>query len=310
MDLYEGSVCDLKKRYSNPGKYLKSLTHDILSALVYLASRNVIHRDVKPANILYDAKRTFYLSDFGLSKWQNKSFTPIGTAMFAAPEVFCKCDQTPKADVFSLGLVMLDLLGILPEGKMDDFFSDYKDWHEIVRSVASQYKPEILPMIVERSDRRYTASKCRVWFAKEQVQSVFKPVELDFFSPEHSFTDPLPWISKVPSHVGFRTKVEDEPNQGRTEKDGQPPLGTTKRELAKTAFEPARPGFSSSSIARADPFNSIKQARSQVKESTHSSPASRPQRPSVDTKFKSRSRSSTDTIGTPDSYRSTCRLDG
>lgn len=118
MDQYEDSLCDLIERSSNPPKYLKSLTDQMLSALMYL--KNIIHRDVKPANLLYDANRTLHLSDFGVSKQQNNTFTPIWTAVYAAPEVLCARDQTPKAEVFPLGSVMLEFPGLLSEYKIDD----------------------------------------------------------------------------------------------------------------------------------------------------------------------------------------------
>lgn len=92
------------------------LSNDVLEhmlrALDYLAHENLIHRDVKPDNILYsksNAGFTFQLADFGLARHYSRHHssaggTVCGTTGFQAPELFPLCSnvnakQSPKLDI-------------------------------------------------------------------------------------------------------------------------------------------------------------------------------------------------------------------
>lgn len=83
--------------------------HHILRALVFLESQvpnPLIHRDIKPGNILFkvlpDQNYLFQLGDFGLCNTTVDAVTRCGTAIFAAPEIYSGGEQTPKVDVWSL----------------------------------------------------------------------------------------------------------------------------------------------------------------------------------------------------------------
>jgi hypothetical protein len=88
-----------------------------------------------------------------------------------APEMFCALPQTPTADVFSFALVMLYVLGLLPEARIANFVTGYQDWHDSIRSVAAQYRPEISPMLSECSDNRHTAAQSLKWFSSNSEGS-------------------------------------------------------------------------------------------------------------------------------------------
>ena len=155
-----------------PFKYLKPVTRQLLCALDFLAKNCVIHRDVKPENILHRAEQIFYLSDFGLSTMQNDKASLVGTWAYPAPEILCLVLPTPKADVFSLGLVMLKILELLPECRMKSPF-DCPDYHHTVRATVSKNKPEISPMLLDDPDKRFTAEKCVTsFFGSDQRSSI------------------------------------------------------------------------------------------------------------------------------------------
>ncbi|KAG5917916.1 hypothetical protein E4U42_007070 [Claviceps africana] len=118
MNLMEGSVESLFE-VSPPKEarsVLDSIVHDTLQALDYMAFHNFIHRDVKPANILYSKRGetyVFQLGDFGLSKRIDLGATQVGTPMYAAPEIWSKgSKQTPAADIWSLFVTVLWVLDL------------------------------------------------------------------------------------------------------------------------------------------------------------------------------------------------------
>src|SRR5216117_58456 len=94
----------------------------VARAVEYAHSRGVLHRDIKPGNILLDDRDEPLVSDFGLAKLLDgnndltRSLTTFGTAGFIAPEQAgdAAVDLTPAADVYSLGAVLFNVLAGRP----------------------------------------------------------------------------------------------------------------------------------------------------------------------------------------------------
>eukprot|EP01013_Petalomonas_cantuscygni_P041066 TRINITY_DN733_c0_g1_i1.p1 TRINITY_DN733_c0_g1~~TRINITY_DN733_c0_g1_i1.p1 ORF type:complete len:627 (-),score=86.07 TRINITY_DN733_c0_g1_i1:242-2122(-) len=90
---------------------VRQYTADITAGLAHLHSQNVIHRDVKPANVLVTDRSTLKLADFGISKTlqRDDSFATLaGTPRYMAPEV-TKRVEGPAQDVWGLGLLVLEM---------------------------------------------------------------------------------------------------------------------------------------------------------------------------------------------------------
>ncbi|KAH8407942.1 hypothetical protein KR222_004181 [Zaprionus bogoriensis] len=95
-----------------------TLTHglnwglQVARAVAYLHSRDIIHRDVKPLNMLLAEERTCVkLCDFGFVREMATTMTGNrGTAPYMAPEVFNGQKYTEKCDVFSWGITMWEIL--------------------------------------------------------------------------------------------------------------------------------------------------------------------------------------------------------
>ncbi|XP_028813465.1 interleukin-1 receptor-associated kinase 4 isoform X1 [Denticeps clupeoides] len=104
--------------------------------LEYLHSNHHVHRDVKSANILLDEKFIPKVSDFGLTRASAKRSSStvmtekiVGTTAYMAPEAL-RGEITPKSDVFSFGVVLLEILSGLPpvdESRETKFIMDLRD---------------------------------------------------------------------------------------------------------------------------------------------------------------------------------------
>tara|TARA_B100000427_G_scaffold320651_1_gene320244 strand:+ start:732 stop:2063 length:1332 start_codon:yes stop_codon:yes gene_type:complete len=102
----------LKEKYAK--KYIKQLA----DGLKYLLENNIMHRDLKPHNILLTDKNELKLSDFGFARYfeQNSLVeTLCGSPMYMAPEIMKYREYTNKSDLWSVGIIMYETLtGRLP----------------------------------------------------------------------------------------------------------------------------------------------------------------------------------------------------
>ena len=119
-DVPGGSVSGLLSNYGAFEEVLvcKWITH-VLLGVVYLHDRDIIHRDLKGANILVDNKGCVKISDFGISRKVNneiltgsaaKAHNRVslqGSVFWMAPEVVKQTPYTYKADIWSIGCVTL-----------------------------------------------------------------------------------------------------------------------------------------------------------------------------------------------------------
>jgi serine/threonine-protein kinase OSR1/STK39 len=129
-----GSVLNIMKyRDSNgfPEPIIAIIVHETLKGLDYLHNHGMIHRDVKAGNILVSAEGHVFLADFGVSapldkrggSWgQSARHTFVGTPCWMAPEVMEQSQYGLAADIWSLGITMLELAhGHAPFAKYPPF---------------------------------------------------------------------------------------------------------------------------------------------------------------------------------------------
>ncbi|KAF2078532.1 hypothetical protein CYY_000157 [Polysphondylium violaceum] len=114
-----GSISSLLSKFGSfPENVIKVYTKQILNGLAYLHQNQIIHRDIKGANILIDTKGSVKLSDFGCSKTfsgivsQFKSLQ--GTPYWMAPEVIKQTGHGRSSDIWSLGCVLVEMATALP----------------------------------------------------------------------------------------------------------------------------------------------------------------------------------------------------
>jgi serine/threonine protein kinase len=94
-------------------KQIKFFVANIVLSLRYLRLNNILHRDIKPDNLVFDKKGYLNLTDFGISKKvkNNKIIKDkSGTPGYLSPEVFTGKNQTFSSDYFSLGIIIYELI--------------------------------------------------------------------------------------------------------------------------------------------------------------------------------------------------------
>lgn len=86
----------------------------LCDSLGYAHNQGVVHRDVKPANILIDRKDKIHLVDFGVARIEMSNMTTLGTVLgtpsYMAPEQVMGSPADNRADIFALGVILFELL--------------------------------------------------------------------------------------------------------------------------------------------------------------------------------------------------------
>ena len=108
------SLADRLDRVRLPLARCVQIGLDLSSALSFAHRQRIVHRDVKPANVLHAGDNRWKLADFGIARLPDSDLTQVGifmgTPVYSPPEAIREGRYTPQADVFAWGAVMYELM--------------------------------------------------------------------------------------------------------------------------------------------------------------------------------------------------------
>jgi len=171
MEYVDGSTLEQYTRHDSllPVQRIVEIIYKCAKALEYASNQGVIHRDIKPANILLAGETDIKVSDFGAALTQAAETTQvsgIGSPAYMSPEQVKEQQLSYQTDIFSLGVVMYQLLtGRLPFQGANNYSTIYQIIN-VDPPPPIEVRPDIPPRIdaiVMRALQKDTARRYQTW---------------------------------------------------------------------------------------------------------------------------------------------------
>lgn len=141
--------------------YIRQITY----GLEMIHSRNIVHRDIKPRNILLREDNTLAISDFGIARVMGKSYgltlqgMILGSPYYMSPEQIDNSTIDHRSDLYSLGAVFYEMLsGKKPyrgNSLMKIFYSHMNDPAPELPALLQEYQPIINRLLAKRPEERF-----------------------------------------------------------------------------------------------------------------------------------------------------------
>ncbi len=167
----------------------------IASALDYAHEKGVIHRDLKPGNILFDERNNAYISDFGLAKLSHAatrltSSGIIGTPTHMSPEQARGEAVDASSDIYSLGVILFEMLsGKTPYEATTPLGMAFKHAAEPVPNILT-VKPDLPPQIRAVIEKVMAKDRDRRYSSGMELTNAFKAATSRPVTPLVSSTTP------------------------------------------------------------------------------------------------------------------------
>lgn len=184
---------------------------DCATAFDYAHSKGVVHRDIKPTNIMLDTKGQVKIGDFGVALIdridvdQTQVIGRLGSPRYMAPEQWLAGEVTNQSDIFSLGIVIYELLtGVSPfAGKHVGEIARkvLKEAHQPVCELNAGV-PKRLSAVIDRTLKKHPAGRYRTAMDLAGDLQIIRE-ELEFTDSKRSGPSAIKALQKLDSFSGF-----------------------------------------------------------------------------------------------------------
>ncbi|MEL6109413.1 MAG: AAA family ATPase, partial [Planctomycetota bacterium] len=235
------SVKEDLKRLDRAEAYaqLKRLLHDYAYGLMTIHMSNLVHRDLKPTNLMVRAGGGGVIVDYGLVASCDPETDPggirpyiAGTPRYFSPEALWEQSYTPAGDVFSLGLVMLDCLheisggevclSEMRQGEFDNWVrnEDEEGISAAVSVLADEVPPDLRRAVTEMLsvDRalRPTSHELVTMMRDADEGPIRLITNHSLYGRERELSDVLEWLNGIYREGSGRLHVHGESGTGKT----------------------------------------------------------------------------------------------
>lgn len=196
----------MKKRKPLPLRDAVRISEDILRGLAYAHSKGIVHRDVKPANILLTSAGEAKIADFGIARPVDSNLTAagsmLGTPSYMSPEQV-KCSAvTTRSDLFSAGAVMYEMLtGVKPFAAPDVSAilrnvveREPAPAHEVNAAIPAELSRIVARLFAKAPEARYVSAAA----ALDELSAVRRLIEANA-PPDEPATDEAAGLSTLPT---------------------------------------------------------------------------------------------------------------
>jgi serine/threonine-protein kinase len=159
MEVLEGTTLKYYARKPNlmPLDRMLPILATVAEALEYAHQQGIVHRDIKPANIMLTKDQTVKVMDFGIAKMASSSKTEtnivLGTPTYMSPEQIAGKKVDGRSDIFSLGVVLFELLTGRPPFTADNVSALLFAIAHAPHPSLATLRPDLLPVVQEVLDR-------------------------------------------------------------------------------------------------------------------------------------------------------------
>jgi len=214
-----------------------AITRLIAEALAYAHQRGVIHRDLKPQNILFRQDHTPVLTDFGIAKVMDASSTltikqaMMGSPRYISPEQAAGKPLDARSDIYSLGAIFYEMLTQhhpYPASDVVDLLTMQDTLPELPNDLA-QFQPVLNKMLAKKPNDRFDSADHLIQ-ALEQIQTdQFSRIHdvIDLPVDIHASDQPIPYSELIADPVS--TTHHHAQNSGRSN-------------ASSAVIEPEKPG--------------------------------------------------------------------
>ena len=199
----------------------KQLTHtqaadiarDVASALAFAHDNGVVHRDIKPGNILVRSDGVVKVADFGIARAMDSSTDQaltqtglvMGTASYLSPEQAQGAQPDPRSDLYSLGVVMYEMVGGRPPYVGENSLSiAYQHVHSVPEPLKTlnqfvplEFEAVVAKCMAKSADKRYQSGQALI----DDLRRVEEGADVQALSGlrAQSATDASPTTQAIPT---------------------------------------------------------------------------------------------------------------